>query len=143
MVIITNKKSDKNPKPLLRMTRQRRVILEELKKVYTHPTADVVYQMVRRRLPAISLGTVYRNLEILSKNGMIQKLELGGIRRRYDGNTEMHHHIRCARCDKVEDLPTGFSPIAKGDLCENSGYEILDYRFELIGLCPKCRQSER
>ena len=138
-----NKNPDKSRKPMLRMTRQRRVILEELKKVCTHPTADVVYQIVRRRLPEISLGTVYRNLEILSENGMIRKLELGGTRRRYDGNTEMHHHIRCVRCGKVEDLPTGFSPIAKGALCENCGYEILDYRLELVGLCPKCRQSKR
>ena len=50
------------------MTTQRQVILEEVKKINTHPTADVIYNLVRERLPRISLGTVYRNLEILSKN---------------------------------------------------------------------------
>ena len=55
----------------LRMTRQRRVILEELCKVDTHPSADEVYVMVRKRLPRISLGTVYRNLEILTQSGEI------------------------------------------------------------------------
>ena len=59
------------------MTRQRQIILEELRKVVTHPSADEVYEMVRKRLPRISLGTIYRNLEILSENGDIQKLELG------------------------------------------------------------------
>ena len=58
----------------LRMTRQREVILEELRKVNTHPSADEIYEMVRKRLPRISLGTVYRNLEILSKSGDIKKL---------------------------------------------------------------------
>jgi Fur family ferric uptake transcriptional regulator len=59
------------------MTRQRRVILEELRKVNTHPSADEIYEIVRKRLPRISLGTVYRNLEILSESGDIQKLEPG------------------------------------------------------------------
>ncbi|MGE5577510.1 MAG: Fur family transcriptional regulator, partial [Syntrophothermus sp.] len=53
------------------MTRQRQIILEELKNVTTHPTADEVYEMVRRRLPRISLGTVYRNLELLAEEGII------------------------------------------------------------------------
>ena len=61
-----------------RMTRQREVILEEILNAKAHPSADEVYEMVRKRLPRISLGTVYRNLEILSELGEIQKLELGG-----------------------------------------------------------------
>ena len=60
------------------MTRQRRVILEALRGTTSHPTADEVYEMVRRRLPRISLGTVYRNLEILSGEGLVAKLEMAG-----------------------------------------------------------------
>jgi len=75
----------KEKKQLFRMTRQRRIILEELRKVDSHPTADEVYEMVRRQLPRISLGTVYRNLEILSREGLIQKVVLGARRR---GSTE-------------------------------------------------------
>ena len=71
--------------PNLRMTRQRRVILEELRKVKTHPSADEIYEIVRKRLPRISLGTVYRNLEILSESGDIQKLEPGCSLKRFDG----------------------------------------------------------
>ena len=72
---------------LLRMTRQRKVILEIMKNVTSHPTADQVHQMVRKTLPHVSLATVYRNLEILSEHGMIQKLELAGAQRRFDGKT--------------------------------------------------------
>ncbi len=60
------------------MTRQRSIILEELRNVCTHPSADEIYEMVRRRLPRISLGTVYRNLEILCELREIQKIETGG-----------------------------------------------------------------
>ena len=66
------------------MTRQRKVILEELLKQNAHPSADEIYQMVRRRMPRISLGTVYRNLEVLASMGKIQKLELSGALKRYD-----------------------------------------------------------
>ena len=64
------------------MTKQRKVILEELRKQHTHPSADEVYRMVRHRLPRISLGTVYRNLEVLVQMGEIQKLELSGSLKR-------------------------------------------------------------
>ena len=77
------------------MTRQRPVILEELKNLTTHPTADELYSMVRRRLPRISLGTVYRNLEILSEMGLAQKLESAGAQRRYGGDvTDLWRAIR-------------------------------------------------
>ena len=58
-----------------RMTHQRRLILDELKKLKTHPTADEIYVIVRKKMPRISLGTVYRNLEILSETGQIIKIE--------------------------------------------------------------------
>ena len=136
-----SKKQDENRKKPLRMTQQRRVILDELRKVTSHPTADAVYRMVRRRLPNISLGTVYRNLEILSESGMIQKLEPGGSARRYDGNPKMHYHIRCVRCERVDDFPVGSIPAVNRAVRNVSGYEILGYRLEFVGVCPKCRKS--
>lgn len=74
------------------MTRQRSVILEELRKVTTHPSADGIYEMVRKRLPRISLGTIYRNLEILFENGDIRRLDTGSHLRRFDGRAEDHYH---------------------------------------------------
>ena len=84
------------------MTRQRRVILQELQKVTTHPTADQVYDMVRKKLPRISLATVYRNLDLLAQDGLISKLD-GGAQLRFDGNPADHYHIRCTRCQRVDD----------------------------------------
>ena len=120
------------------MTRQRRVILEELRKVNTHPSADEIYEIVRKRLPRISLGTVYRNLEILSDSGDIQKLETGCSLKRFDGNLSEHCHIRCVRCDRIADVP--MLPDLKIDLerVNASDFEIIGHRLEFLGLCPQC-----
>lgn len=123
-----------------RMTHQRRVILDELKKVTSHPTADKVYEMVRQQLPRISLGTVYRNLEVLSKCGMIQKLELGGNQRRFDGNTKNHYHVRCIRCGRVDDVPVEPVTMFEDALRKVSDYEITGHRLEFVGLCPQCKK---
>lgn len=124
--------------PNLRMTRQRQVILEELRKVNTHPSADEVYEMVRKRLPRISLGTVYRNLEILSQSGDIKKLEPGCSLKRFDGNPSEHCHIRCVRCDRIADAP--LAPNLEIDVAGlmPTDYEIIGHRLEFFGVCPKC-----
>ena len=103
MVIITNT-MDRQKTNNLRLTRQRQIILDELRKSHTHPTADEVYEMVRKYLPRISLGTVYRNLELMTSCSMIQKLTCSGQQKRFDGNPEPHYHIRCVNCDQVRDL---------------------------------------
>ena len=126
------------------MTKQREVIIEELKGVTTHPTADQIYEMVRKRLPKISIGTVYRNLDILSKLNMIQKIEWGGTQKRFDGNIENHYHVRCKVCGKVEDL---MSETIATDEIEKiysgaKGYYELTHKLELVGLCPECTEME-
>ncbi len=127
------------PKTHSRSTKQRQVILEELRKVVTHPTADEVYEMVRCRLPRISLGTVYRNLEMLSARGLIQKVDVSGTQRRFDGNASPHYHIRCMGCGKVDDVP-GQAIQSLDDMVRAlSDYEIWEHRLEFRGLCPQCR----
>ncbi len=124
----------------IRMTTQRQVILEELTKVDTHPTAAEVYELVRARLPQISLGTVYRNLEILSERGTIKKLDLGPGERHYDGHADAHHHIRCIECGRIDDahidIDIGLVMNSRSELC---GYEVLGCRIELYGRCPACK----
>jgi Fur family transcriptional regulator, ferric uptake regulator len=129
------------PQHSLRMTDQRRIILEELRKVHTHPTANEVYDMVRKRLPRISLGTVYRNLEILSEIGAIQKLELAGTQKRFDGTVESHYHVRCLGCGRVEDVPVGPMPTLDRALNGVSNYKVFWHRLEFMGLCPRCQEE--
>ena len=123
------------------MTRQRKVILEELLKQNDHPSADEIYQMVRRRIPTISLGTVYRNLEVLVSMGKIQKLELSGALKRYDWNTNKHYHIRCVCCDRVDDAPIAPLNQLENDLYGATVFEIIGHNLEFTGLCPECSKK--
>ena len=120
------------------MTRQRKVILEELRSVCTHPSADEIYALVRKRLPRISLGTVYRNLEILSESGDIQKLELGSAQKRFDGVAENHYHIRCIQCDRIDDAPPELEVKINHELKSATAYKIVGHKLEFIGICPDC-----
>lgn len=107
-----------------------------------HPSADELYNMVRRRLPRISMGTVYRNLERLARDGLIQKLEISGTQRRFDGNANNHYHMRCLRCGRVADLHVkrliGVEDVTKGV----TDFEIMGHRIEFIGLCPQCKRKK-
>lgn len=130
----------KSEKKLL-LTEQRQVILEELKKTNSHPTADEVFLMVRQRLPRISLATVYRNLELLSEHGIIQKLEWSGRQKRYDGNFQNHYHIRCIKCGRVEDVGIDPLKVIEDYFQKATDYKIVDYRLEVLGICPKCKST--
>jgi len=126
----------------LRQTDARRIILEELKDLTSHPTADEVYDIVRKRIPKVSLGTIYRNLEVLSENGQIQKLEGGGTQRRFDGNTGNHYHLRCVVCGRIMDLPLQpFKEIEKA-VFKLIDYEIHGYKLDLEGVCPPCKANQ-
>lgn len=127
----------------VRNSTQRQVVLEELKKLSSHPTAAELYHVVRKRLPHISLGTVYRNLEILSQAGRIITLQLAGSEKRFDGRIDDHYHVRCVKCGQVEDLP--FSPIQAIEEAVQgiSQYEILSYQIEFVGICARCKQAEQ
>ena len=120
------------------MTRQRSIILEELRKHNSHPSADEIFVTVRKRLPKISLGTVYRNLEILAELGEIQKHESSSSLKRFDGNPERHHHIRCISCERVVDAPVAPLINTKDDIQNATNYTIIGHRFEFIGVCPDC-----
>lgn len=119
------------------MSRQRQMILEELKKVKTHPTADEVYEAARLRIPRISLATVYRNLDALAEDGSIRRLQVSGARMRFDGNPNEHCHIRCTLCGRIDDVED--DGLVRWP--ENTGgYEITGCRIEFAGVCPVCRR---
>ncbi len=130
--------NDKN----LRMTRQRRIILQELRKVKSHPSADEVYTMVRKFLPRISLGTVYRNLEILAQLGEIQKIEVSGCLKRFDGNMKDHYHIRCMGCGRLDDVPETIHFQFNDQVEKITRFQVSGHRLEFIGLCPECAEKQ-
>jgi Fur family ferric uptake transcriptional regulator len=127
------------PAPMKRLTTQRQIILEELAKLKTNPTASEVFDMVRKRLPRIGLGTVYRNLELMAENGMIRKIEVGGTQNRYDAITKPHYHIRCSRCGKVDDIDVEINDDLVKGAAKSCLYQIQGHRIEFSGVCPDCQ----
>ena len=129
--------------PNMRLTTQRQIILEELGKVTSHPTANEVYDMVRRRLPRIGLGTVYRNLELMADVGVILKLEVGGTQKRFDAMVEPHYHVRCTSCGKVDDIDIAVQEQINEVAEKASNYKILGHHIEFTGICSNCLRKSQ
>ncbi|MGQ9745293.1 MAG: Fur family transcriptional regulator, partial [Dissulfurimicrobium sp.] len=127
----------------IRMTRQREIIIKELRAMKTHPTADELYDKVRKFIPRISLATVYRNLEILSGLGIIKKLDVTGRQKRFDGDISNHYHIKCIKCGKVNDIPMIQLSEIERALTDSCGYTVLGYHLEFEGICPECKKKEK
>jgi len=123
-----------------RHTPQRQVILEELCGLHTHPTAAELYALVRRRLPRISLGTVYRNLEVLCEDGLARRMTSGSADARYDGRMDRHDHVRCTGCGALRDIAPIAVQMPAGPATPPDGFRIDGWHLEFHGLCPGCRE---
>lgn len=125
-----------------RITDQRRLILEVVRATAKHPSAEWVYQRVRRRLPRISLGTVYRNLKLLVEEGLVREMDGPGLDR-YDGNTGRHDHFTCQDCGQIHDMVAPVDQALIRQAAGRTGFEILDHRVEFYGRCRACQARER
>ncbi len=123
----------------MRKTRQKQAILEVLKNTTSHPTADWVYRQVRKEIPNISLGTVYRNLRQLSQNGEITELVLCSCLSRFDARTDNHYHLRCETCGGVFDVDEPLNSELDKIAARRTGFRVLYHRLEFYGLCLECQ----
>ena len=121
-----------------RFTEQRGAVHRFLSGTDSHPTAEEVFNGVRAKLPAISLATVYKNLETLVACGMAIKLAYSDGSSRYDGRTDPHHHARCEQCGTVRDVPGNLPPEVVAELESCPSFQVTGYRLELTGVCSAC-----
>lgn len=120
-----------------KFSRQRQMIYEQVKNHPVHPTADEVYTALRKDCPNLSLGTVYRNLNLLSEMGMLTKLHIGD-KDRFDGQTEAHCHFFCVKCGRVFDVKDeGVRDIEKRVLA-GDGHSVTGVEINLRGVCRNC-----
>ena len=119
----------------MRYSRQREMIEEILKGRKDHPTADMVYASCRALDPTISLGTVYRNLKVLSDEGVIVTLETEDKRLHYDGDTSRHSHFICTDCGAIVDL---FKPAETPKEILEKGLSVTSEKCVYYGLCSTC-----
>lgn len=119
-------------------SRQRELILKTLDQNRIHPSADTVYEMIKKKIPNISLATVYRNLNLLAEKGIIRRLEgVDGIYR-YDAYIDEHHHFVCKQCGNIYDIPGDAIPEIANAVTEKTGLTVESCDITLKGTCNKC-----
>lgn len=124
-------------------SRQRQEILNFLIESYEHPTAEEVYQEVKKRGSTASKGTVYRNLNFLVKKGIIEKVSMQNGPDRYDYKKTPHNHAICVKCNKVFDFEYNFNiKKAKKEILAQTKMELFSDYVTLQGICNKCKNKE-
>lgn len=128
---------------MVRNTKQRQAVLEVLRGARTHPDAAWIHGEVRRALPNISLGTVYRTLDALARDGVIMTIESAGQATRYDYKHDghAHHHAVCRGCGAIFDIDAALiAPPPAPSL--PVGFQVMDVRLEYHGICPACASQK-
>jgi len=124
-------------------SKQRDRILGLLRETDTHPTADWIYNHLKKEYPKLSLGNVYRNLNILVEQGLIRELNFGSTFDRYDANTEEHYHFICQKCGRIYDLNLPYDTETNRRVEEITGGKVRFHRTEFYGICKNCLEEEK
>ena len=123
----------------MKYSKQREIILNYVKSVKTHPTAETIYKAVRKEDNKISLGTVYRNLESLYQNGYIKRLKMANEKDRFDGNVSYHYHGICIKCGSLVDIFVDYYQDIDKYINEQTDLEIVSHDVIFNVICPDCK----
>lgn len=126
----------------MRYSHQREKILEIVKNSYKHPSAEMVYKEVKKYIPDISLGTVYRNLNQLSDKGLILKIDFPDGSSRFDKTINDHYHIICSKCERVTDISNILFKNLDNNVENDTNYKNVTHNITFIGICPECREKK-
>ena len=121
-----------------RYSRQRELIYEALRQTEQHPTAEMIYQWLKPANPSLSLGTVYRNLNLLADAGAIRRMAFPV--ERYDAKTMPHPHFCCDQCGAVYDLHLPYDAELDRQALLASGHDVTGHEVVFHGICTKCKQ---
>lgn len=126
-----------NARGQARNTKQLRIIWEAVKDDKSHPTADQIYDRVRKKLPTISLGTVYRNLQKLVSDNKLQVL-MRGRSQHFDPLVEHHQHFICEACDRVYDVLIDNQREIRPAKLPHEGFRVTSHQLAFYGTCKHC-----
>jgi Fur family peroxide stress response transcriptional regulator len=124
----------------LALTPQRLAIYQVLAADDSHPGAEDIYRRIKPDLPSLSLGTVYRTLELFEEHGLVSRVHAFGDQARFDANLEPHYHLVCIRCRTVTDRENGSLETAALDDRGLDGFQVLSRQVHLLGICPRCQR---
>lgn len=120
-----------------RYSRQRELIYQALMNTDQHPTAEMVYQWLKPANPTLSLGTVYRNLNLLADEGTIMRMDFQV--ERYDATVSPHPHFRCKRCGNVYDVDLPYDKEADRHIETACGHQVAGHELLFYGTCVRCK----
>lgn len=123
----------------MRYSLQREIIQKTVYGMNSHPTADHVFELVKQHIPNISLGTVYRNLNLLTESGYLRSIQVGS-KARYDGNISEHHHFICNHCNEITDFELVNENFIS-DLEINNNHKVSEYELIVKGTCTNCKSK--
>jgi Fur family peroxide stress response transcriptional regulator len=129
-----------NKRSGFKLTPQRLAILKFLEGNKEHPSVDQIYKGMIKKFPTMSLATVYNTIDTLKKRGQVKELNVDPSKKRFDPNTEVHHHIICVGCQKILDVHNEF-PLDPPKI-ETEEFEIIGSHIEFYGLCSKCKNKK-
>jgi Fur family peroxide stress response transcriptional regulator len=120
-------------------SRQRERILELLNATGSHPAADWLYDRLKGEFPNLSMGTVYRNLNILVEQGLVNRIDFGSTFDRFDAQTGPHYHFICEQCGSIIDLELPIDETLNRRVDEATSFTVHRHRIEFFGICARCR----
>lgn len=123
----------------MKFSKQRELILKAVKDNTVHPTADFIYDYLKKDNPNLSLGTVYRNLSQLVNNGYIQKVSIPGLPDRFDANVIEHNHMICDVCGNIQDIHSNILKNIPSAISNELDIEITSCTVILHGICKNCK----
>lgn len=125
-----------------KVTPQRIAVYEVLKNTKAHPTVEAIYNKLQPAYPTMSLATVYKSLEMFKELDLVQELNVGEDKFRYDANTKQHPHIICINCGKVEDVDDEMFFNLSDQVAQKTGYNLVGQKLYFYGQCPICKQKQ-
>ena len=129
--------------PALRLTPQRRAVLDVVAEAQDHPTAAQVLDRVRERVEGVGAATVYRTLALLVESGQVAELRVGeGQALRYDQNVHSHAHLVCTACGQVQDAHVQLDAVALAKLMKKTSFTIAGFDLQLHGRCARCAAQD-
>ena len=124
-----------------KVTPQRIAVYETLASTPNHPSAEVLYGLLKPKFPSMSLATVYKSIDILHRIAAINILHTGEDSLRYDADLSPHNHVQCQICGSISDVHDLNSGLLVADAEEKSGYTIATHQFYFYGICPRCQKK--
>ena len=122
----------------LAATHQRQVVYEAVVASHGHRSPEQIYSAVRKRVPHISLATVYNNLRLFVEHGLLREVTPHSSTLRVDGNLKPHHHLVCSRCKSVQDIEGDFIDFKRLSPQVTDGFDMSHHVVEIFGLCRRC-----